>query len=89
MVKEKVVVTSPSGLHMRPANILAQLASQCSSNITITAGDKSVNAKSLLMLMSAAIPCGTEVTVMCEGTDEEKDLKIIVEAIKSGLGELQ
>lgn len=89
MVKEKVVVTSPSGLHMRPANILAQLASQCSSNITITTGDKVVNPKSLLMLMAAAIPCGTEVTVSCEGPDEEKELKTIVEAIKSGLGELQ
>ncbi len=89
MVKENVIVTSPSGLHMRPANILAQLASQCSSSITITAGDKVVNPKSLLMLMAAAIPCGAEVTVTCEGAEEEKDLKTIIEAIKSGLGELQ
>jgi phosphocarrier protein HPr len=87
MVQQKVTVKNPSGFHMRPANILSQLCMKCTSNITITAGNKTVNPKSLLLLMSAAIMCGMEVTVTCEGPDEDKDLKTIIDAIESGLGE--
>lgn len=88
MVQQKVVVKNPSGLHMRPANILAQIAGKCTSDISITDGVKTVNPKSLLLLMSAAITCGSEVTITCTGPDEEADLKTIVDAIESGLGEL-
>lgn len=88
MVKENVVVKNPSGLHMRPANILAKIAMQCKSDITIVSGETIVNPKSILSLMAAAIKRGTEVTVICDGEEEEKDLKTIIEAIEGGLGEL-
>lgn len=88
MILQNVVVKNPSGLHMRPAGILVQIATKCNSDITILAGDKEVNPKSILSLMAAAIMKGTEVKVICEGQDEEKDLKTIIEAIESGLGEL-
>lgn len=87
MVKQKVVVTNPSGLHMRPASVLSRIANDCKSDIKIVAGDKTVAPKSILSLMAAAIPPGTEVTVYCEGETEEEDLKKIIEAIESGLGE--
>ncbi len=87
MVSQSVVVRNPSGLHMRPASVMVQIAGQCKSDITITCGDKKVNPKSILSLMSAAIPCGAEVTVFCDGENEKEDLKTIIEAIESGLGE--
>ena len=88
MVERKVLVKNPSGLHMAPANKLAKLACACTSDIEITDGIKTVNPKSLLMLLSTAISCGSLVTVSCSGPDEEKDLQTIVEAIENGLGEL-
>ena len=88
MIKQNVVVKNPSGLHMRPAGVLVKIATQCKSEITINAGKAAVNPKSILSLMAAAIKRGTEVTVICEGEEEEKDLKTIIEAIESGLGEL-
>lgn len=57
------------------------------SDITIVAGDKKVNPKSVLILMSAAITQGTEIEIICEGENEEEDLRKLVEAIESGLGE--
>lgn len=51
------------------------------------AGEKRLQAKSVLNLMSAAIKCGTEITVECDGEDEAEALKTVVEAIESGLGE--
>ncbi len=87
MVSQKVTVTNKSGIHARPAGELVQIASKCSSDIVIRVGDKSVNPKSILMLMAAAIRCGTEITVECSGEAEKEDLKKIIDAIAGGLGE--
>lgn len=87
MVSQKVTVINKSGLHLRPAGILAKIAAGCKSDVTITKGDKTVNPKSVLILMSAAIMCGDEITITCEGETEEADLKTMVDAINSGLGE--
>ncbi len=89
MVSQKVTVTNKSGIHARPAGELVRIASKCSSDIVIRVGGKSVNPKSILMLMAAAIRCGTEITVECSGETEEEDLKKIVGAIAGGLGEEQ
>ncbi|WP_331000405.1 HPr family phosphocarrier protein [Proteiniclasticum sediminis] len=62
--------------------------SKCKSKITITDGKKLVNPKSILSLMSAGIQRGTDVEVICEGDSEEEDLRTIIAAIESGLGEL-
>ena len=87
MVSQKTTVVNKSGLHLRPAADLSKLASSMTSDITIVAGDKKVNPKSVLILMSAAITQGTEIEIICEGENEEEDLRKLVEAIESGLGE--
>lgn len=87
MISKNVIVKNPSGLHMRPASTMVQIAGKCKSDISITCGDKEVDPKSILSLMSAAIQCGAEVTIICDGENEEEDLRTIVEAIESGLGE--
>ena len=88
MVSEKIIVKNPSGLHLRPAGILAGIASKCKSDIAIIKGEKRVNPKSILVLMAAAIKCNDEVIVECSGETEAEDLKTIIDAIASGLGEL-
>ena len=87
MVSQKITVTNKSGIHARPAGELVQVASKCSSDVVIQVGEKRVNPKSILMLMAAAIRCGTEITVECDGETEEEDLKKMLDAIESGLGE--
>lgn len=87
MVSQKITVNNASGLHARPAGELAKVCSGCRSDIAIIAGDKRINPKSILILMSAAIRCGTEITVECSGETEQEDLDTIISAISSGLGE--
>lgn len=87
MVSQKVVVSNPSGIHARPAAVLAKTASLFKSSIFLIAGDRRIVAKSVLNLMAAAVKSGTEITVECEGEDETEALLAVVEAIKSGLGE--
>lgn len=87
MVSQKVTVCNKSGLHLRPAAELSKMASKMTSDITIAAGEKRVNPKSVLLLMSAEITKGTEIEIFCEGANEEQDLATLIEAIESGLGE--
>ncbi len=70
MQKFEYTVTSPEGLHARPAGILVQKAKSCASHITISANGKECDATRLMALMAMCIKCGTTVTVTVEGDDE-------------------
>ncbi len=87
MVSKMITIKNKSGLHARPAVEFSKLAAKCKSNITLLFQDKRINPKSVLMIMAAAITCGSEVTVECSGETEKEDLNILIEAIESGFGE--
>ena len=87
MVKDTITVNNKSGLHLRPASELSKIAGKLRSEITIVAGEKKVNPKSVLILMSAGITKGTTIDIICEGESEEEDLKVMLDAIAGGLGE--
>ncbi|MDC7292925.1 MULTISPECIES: HPr family phosphocarrier protein [unclassified Butyrivibrio] len=87
MVSQKVVITNPTGLHLRPAGNLCKVAMNYKSHITFSYGENTANAKSVLSVLGACIKCGDELEFRCEGVDEEEALKALVEAIENGLGE--
>ena len=88
MVSEKTTVINKSGLHLTPAADLAKLAGKFKCSITINAGEKRVNPKSVLMLMGAEITQGTDIELVCDGEDEKEALEALLDAINSGLGEM-
>lgn len=85
MVSKTVKVADKMGLHMRPANIFVTEMCKFSSDITLAAGDKDINGKSIMNIMAACIKYGTEVTVKCEGADEQAMLEKAVSLIESGM----
>ena len=87
MVRQKVVIKNPTGLHLRPAGILCKEAMQFKSLITFTCRENTANAKSVLSVLGACVKCGDEIKLICEGEDEKEALQHLVEAIESGLGE--
>lgn len=87
MVSKNLVVVNPSGLHLRPAGVLAQTSMKFKCDIIIECGEKRVDAKSVLNVMGAGIKAGSHICLKCNGTDEEAALKEVSEAIESGLGE--
>ena len=87
MISRKTTVTNPSGLHLRPAGLLAGIASKCSSTVIIIYQEKRINAKSVLNIITSGIKMGNEIVVECNGATEKQDLETIVDAISSGLGE--
>ena len=72
MIKTPVVVKTEEDFDGRPIALLVQEASQYASTIYIQVGEKHINAKSIMGMMSLALQEGDEVTVVAEGEDEEK-----------------
>ena len=88
MIGKTLTVVNPSGLHLRPAGVLSQTAMKFKSDITIECGEKKIVAKSVLNVMAAGIKCGTEITLICDGEDEQAAMDTLSQAIESGLGEM-
>ena len=71
MKKFDYVITDPVGIHARPAGLLVkEIKSFAGSAVTITKGEKSVNALKLMALMQMGIKQGDTVTVSVDGGDE-------------------
>ena len=87
MVKAKVQIKNPTGLHLRPAGLFCQTAGEFKSSITFNVRNVNGNAKSVLSVLGACIKLGDELEVVCEGPDEEEALATMVEIIEAGLGE--
>ena len=87
MVSKRLKITNPTGLHLRPAGNLCKEAMQYRSKITFDYRGNTANAKSVLSVLGACIKCGDEITLICEGEDEEKALDALSKYIESGLGE--
>ncbi len=87
MVSEKVKILNPTGLHLRPAGKLCNLAIEYKSSITFKYSKGIANVKSVLSVLGACVKSGEELEFICSGPDEEEALAAIVELINNGLGE--
>ena len=87
MVSQKITITNPQGLHMRPAGVFAKGVAKFESDVNIIFNGKTTNGKSLLNIIAACIKCGSEIELICDGPEEDKALDEAVKMIESGLGE--
>jgi phosphocarrier protein HPr len=86
-VERQVELRNRTGLHARPASIFVAEANKYQSQVFIEAKGKRVNAKSILGLLTLAMPKGTAMTIVTEGPDEEQALDALCNLVESGLGE--
>ena len=69
-------LTSPHGIHARPAGLLAKEAARFpGTEITVSHGEKSAGATQLLRLMSLGVKQGDTVTVAVSGGNEQGAMK--------------
>lgn len=87
MLSQDVTIVNSMGLHARPATFFVQNAHKYKSTIWVESGDRKVNAKSLLGVLSLGIAKGMTVTLIADGYDEEEALAGLAELIDSGIGE--
>ena len=85
MTKRNIQVQLENGLEARPVALLVQEASKYESRIYIQFGDRKVNAKSIMGMMTLGLESGEALMVSAEGTDEQAAVEGI-EHFLSGMG---
>ncbi|CAH2212684.1 phosphocarrier protein HPr [Tepidibacter aestuarii] len=86
-MERKVTIKNESGIHARPAALLVKKASEFESKVEIDFNGKKVNAKSIMGIMSLGASKGSEITVITDGSDEDKAVNAVAELIEGGFGE--
>ncbi|MGP1673641.1 MAG: HPr family phosphocarrier protein [Candidatus Limnocylindrales bacterium] len=86
----EILMTNPSGLHARPATLFTEAAAGFTSKITVenlSRGKGPVDAKSILMVLTAGVSSGHRIRLVADGIDETEAIDALVELIDTGLGE--
>ena len=71
MISKEIVVRCESGLHKMQATYFVQKANEFDSSIWLESGNRKMNAKSLLGIMSLGIVTGATVVLSADGADAE------------------
>ena len=74
MVTKKIIVQNRAGLHARPSSLIVQTANKFQSNIMFEKENVTVNAKSIMGVMTMAAGYQTELTLSADGADEAEAL---------------
>lgn len=85
--KATLTIVNKLGLHARAAAKLVTCASQFSAEITVSRGEREVNAKSIMGVMMLAAAKGSEIEICAVGEDSEQALAALSELIADRFGE--
>ncbi|AHM55756.1 phosphocarrier protein HPr [Peptoclostridium acidaminophilum DSM 3953] len=82
MIEIEYSIDNELGLHARPAALFVQCTSKFLSDILIQKGDKRVDGKSIMCVMSLGIGKGEKIKVIADGPDEQEAVEAIGKLIK-------
>lgn len=71
MIRKELDASGDLRLQSRPAAMLVQEACKYTSRILIEQGDRTVNVKSMMGMLSLGVPSGEGMALLIEGPDEQ------------------
>ena len=83
----QVLVTNQLGLHARPASQIAREAQAFSASITIAGQDQSVDAKSILDILTLSAAMGSTLEIRASGKDAAQAVDRLTELFAAKFGE--
>jgi phosphocarrier protein len=83
----QVTLLNELGLHARPAAKLAQEAQKFKASIKLQYGDREVDAKSILDILTLAVPGGSTLTLCADGEDAEDAIFYLKQLFAEKFGE--
>jgi phosphotransferase system HPr (HPr) family protein len=76
-------ITLDGDLHARPAGQLAVAAARFTADVSLTVGEKTANAKSVLAVMGLGATTGQQVTATADGPDAEQAVAAVIAVLAS------
>ncbi|HAO30113.1 MAG TPA: phosphocarrier protein HPr [Treponema sp.] len=83
MVEKLLTVRNRAGIHARPAALIAQTANRFAAEVTLERDETSVNAKSIMGVITMAAGYNTTLTLKAEGADEQEAAEAIFALFES------
>ena len=83
MTSAKFTVKLPNYVEARPVAEIVQTASQYESTIFLISGNKKINAKSIMGMMSLGLHNDEEICIEADGTDEEQAVDAVVKYVST------
>lgn len=87
ITSEAILIPNSTGLHARPAAVLANMAKKFKADIRLQRGDDKANAKSVVAIMGLEIAQNDKVHLIAQGPDAEAAIDKLVPSLREGLGD--
>lgn len=88
MAERTFTLTNATGLHARPASVFVQTVQKFpGTDVYVRKGEREVNARSLLSVLSLGISQGESITIRCQGPQENEALAALAALVEGGFGE--
>jgi phosphotransferase system HPr (HPr) family protein len=85
--RDQVTIQHLAGLHARPAALFVQTAKRYQSDIVVSHGARSANAKSILSVLALGAGQGAEITLQAKSQEADAALEALQMLIASNFGE--
>jgi len=85
MREARVTVNTGVGLHARPAAVLVQAAKKFACSVMIEYEGQTVDARSILQVLSLGVKDGRQITLRTDGEGEAEALAALVALFENGL----
>ena len=89
MIRANVTISNKLGLHARASAKFTKLAGTFRSDVSMSRGERSVNAKSIMGVMMLAAGLGSEVQIEVSGDDEKSAMDALLALVNDKFGEAE
>jgi phosphocarrier protein HPr len=86
-IQEAVTIINKLGLHTRAAAKLVAIAAKFESKISLVKADRTVDAKSIMGVITLGASLGTSLDLIITGNDQKAARDAIIELINNRFGE--
>jgi phosphocarrier protein HPr len=86
-IVRQVKIRNDFGLHIRPAAAIVRLLQKCKSSAYFSYNHETVNAKSIMSILTLVAKKNDKITITVEGEDAKDTMKSLVKAFDISFGE--
>lgn len=87
MIRRQLTIINKLGLHARAASKLVNCASAFASEVWLRRGDREINGKSIMGVLTLAAGQGAELEVRTQGPDEQAAMEALEQLVENRFGE--
>lgn len=84
---KNIKVKNALGLHIRPASLIVKILQLSKSSVFFTYKKETVNARSIMNILTLAAKKNSKITVVVEGDDASLTMDALMEAFDTCFGE--